>query len=138
VLVPYWRALPAPDFLAWFRENEPRLVAFYGPLQVATALVAVAAAAVCRRRRRGGSGLLGTAALLAVGVLGLYPLYFRDVNASFVAGTVAPDAVGAELGRWSAWQRLRIGLGVGAFVVALLAVRRSETRRISSAGRGGR
>jgi hypothetical protein len=44
------------------------------------------------------------------------------VNASFKAATIAPDAVPAELARWSAWQWLRVTIGVAAFVSALLAV----------------
>ena len=32
VLVPYWRSLPADEFLAWYAANDRRLVAFFGPL----------------------------------------------------------------------------------------------------------
>ena len=46
------------------------------------------------------------------------------MNASFSAGTIARDAVAAELGRWATWQWVRIALGTGALAAALLALRR--------------
>jgi hypothetical protein len=130
LFVPYWRSLPAADFLRWFGDNEPRLVAFFGPLQAASALLTVAAAALYAMRRRPGRGLLGVAALLALAVLGFYSVYFRAVNASFVAGTIPIEAVAEELTRWSAWQWLRIASGVLAFAAALVAATRSTSPRI--------
>jgi hypothetical protein len=124
VLVPYWRALPPRDFLDWFGANEPRLFAFYGPLEIAGAVLTMVAAGLCAVRRRPGRGLLAVAGALAAAVLVTYALYFGDANASFAAGSIALDDVGSELGRWAAWQWVRIALGAGAFVAALLAVRR--------------
>jgi hypothetical protein len=126
VLVGYWRSLPPAEFLAWFAANEPRLVVFYGTLEVAAAVFAVAAGGWHALRRRPGRGFLLASAALAVAVLVLYPLYFRDVNASFAAPTIALDAVPAELSQWAAWQWARIAIGVGAFAAALAGVIRSE------------
>jgi hypothetical protein len=122
LLVPYWRSLPASDFLRWFAENEPRLTAFYGPLEVAAAVLALVAGGACALRRHRGSRPLALAAFLAVGVLAMYPLYFEDVNASFVAGTIDAAAVASELARWSAWQWVRVATGIAAFVVASSAL----------------
>ncbi|MBI3769578.1 MAG: DUF1772 domain-containing protein [Deltaproteobacteria bacterium] len=122
VLVPYWRSLPTADFLRWFSDNEPRLVAFYGPLEMAAAAFTVMASALYAFRRRPGAGLLAVSALLVVGVLALYPIYFRAVNASFVAGTIDGAGVAAELARWSVWQWLRVAMGVGALIAAVAAV----------------
>jgi hypothetical protein len=122
LLVPYWRDLPPDDFLRWFAANEPRLTAFYGPLEVAAAVLAIAAAGMAAVRRRSTTRPLAIAALLAVGVLLMYPLYFQEANASFVARTIASAAVPAELARWAAWQWVRVALGAAAFVAATLAV----------------
>jgi hypothetical protein len=122
VLVPYWRSLPAGDFLRCFADNEPRLVAFYGPLELAAAVLTLLAAAVYAARRRPGAGLLAVSVLLVIGVLALYPIYFRDVNARFVAGTIDGAGVAAELARWSSWQWLRISMGIGALVAAVAAL----------------
>jgi hypothetical protein len=50
-------------------------------------------------------------------------VYFKDVNASFAAGTIALDRVPAALAGWSFWQWVRTAIGTGAFVSALAAVR---------------
>ena len=122
VLVPYWRSLPAGDFLRWFADNEPRLVAFYGPLEIAAAALTLVAAAVYGARSRPGAGWLAVSALLVVGVLALYPIYFRAVNARFVAGTIDGAAVAGELARWSSWQWLRVSMGIGALIAAVAAL----------------
>jgi len=121
VLVGFWRSLPAAEFLDWYAANAGRLSGYYGPLQVAGAVLAIAAAAV--HRRRAGGGLRILAAVLAVVPLGMFFVYFKDVNASFAAGTMALDRVPAALAGWSFWQWVRTAIGTGAFVSALAAVR---------------
>jgi len=122
VLVPYWRSLPPADFLRWFAANEPRLVAFYGPLEIASVALTFLATAVCITRRERGIGRLVLASLLAASVLAVYPMYFQAANARFVAGTIDVAGVVAELGRWQRWQWLRVALGVGAFIAAVAAL----------------
>ncbi|MEE8524658.1 MAG: hypothetical protein V3T72_12060 [Thermoanaerobaculia bacterium] len=123
VLVGFWRSLPAQEFLDWYADNAQRLSGYYGPLQIAAALSAITAAVLYRVRRHTGSGLLVLSAVLAVTALVTFFVYFKDVNASFAAGTIALDRVPAELARWSFWQWGRTAIGIGAFVSALFAVR---------------
>ncbi len=123
---PWWRALPVSEFLDWFAANAQRLTDFYGPLEVAAALLAIAAAALARARRQPGSGWLIAAAALAVAVLLLFPLYFQSANASFATGAIAEGDVAAALARWSAWQWLRTAIGVAAHVAALLGWKRQD------------
>ena len=122
LLVPYWRSLPPSDFLRWFAANETRLTAFYGPLEIAGAVLALVAAGASAVGRHRSTRPLALAALLAVVVLAMYPLYFEDVNAGFVAGTIDPAAVANELARWSAWQWVRVATGVAAFAAATWAL----------------
>jgi hypothetical protein len=123
VLVPYWRSLPAESFLDWYGANASLLFDFFAPLETASAFLAIAAAALPCYRRRPGSVLLVVAAVLAAAILVMFPLYFRDVNASFSARTIAPDRVAAELGRWATWHWIRTAMGVAAFAAALLGLR---------------
>ena len=125
VMVPYWRSLPPDAFLRWYAENAARLLAFFGPLEIAATVLALAAAVLSGVRRAAGIGLLVVAATLALAVLAPFPIYFGDVNASFAAATIAPEQVGEELTRWAAWHWVRTALGLGAFLAALLAVRRT-------------
>jgi hypothetical protein len=127
VLVPYWRSLAPESFLAWYAANAARLLGFFGPLEIASAALAVVAATLQRYGSHAGSGSFVVAAALAIGVLATFPLYFQDVNAQFAAGTIASDRVAAELRRWSAWHWVRTAIGTAAFVAALLGCTRERT-----------
>ncbi|HJQ82831.1 MAG TPA: hypothetical protein VKA21_02055 [Candidatus Binatia bacterium] len=121
LLVPWWRALPPQAFLAWYAENAERLVAFFGPLEGAAGVLALAAAVLPAGRR----APLVVAAVLAVAILVMFPLYFQGVNASFAAGTIPVDGVGAELARWARWHWCRTVLAIVAAVAAVAGVRRA-------------
>lgn len=125
VVVPYWRSLPAPDFLAWFAANAQRMQFFFGLLQSGAILFGVASAVLFGIVGRPGRLLFAIATVLAVAVLATYPVYFREANASFVAATIPLDQVAAELARWASWQWVRTTLGLAAFGVATVAVSRS-------------
>lgn len=119
ILVPFWRSLAPECFLAWYRQHAALLLKFFGPLEVAAGLVAVAA--LSWFRQTAGRWLLGVSALLAVAVLAVFPLYFQRVNASFAAGTIAMDRLAAELRRWSSWHWVRTVLATAAFISAVAA-----------------
>ncbi len=121
VLVPYWRSLPAAEFLRWYREHGALLLRFFGPLEGAAALLACLAAAVSARTDVADARALGVAAALTVSVLAAFPLYFRRVNASFAEGSIPADRVAAELRRWARWHWLRVALASGGFAAAVLA-----------------
>jgi hypothetical protein len=124
VLVPFWRSIPPTSFLAWYAANAQRLLDFFGPLEVAGALLAIAAAVLHRKRTRAARWAFTGAAVLAVGVLVPFPLYFQAVNASFADGSIELARVPDELQRWALWHGVRTGIGLGAFVAALIGVRR--------------
>ena len=119
VLVPWWRAMPPEEFLRWYAENARRLFEFFGPLEIVGATLTLLAAVLHGPGRRWFVG----AALLALAVLASFPIYFRDVNASFETGTIGIDRVAGELGRWAAWHWGRTMLGIVAFALALMGAR---------------
>src|SRR5512139_415517 len=45
VLVPFWRSLPATEFLRWYGANAGRLNGFFGAVTIASLLLALLAAA---------------------------------------------------------------------------------------------
>lgn len=122
VLVPFWRSLRADDFLAWYRQHAALLLRFFGSLEIVAASLTLGAALAGWLADGAASALLVLAALLAMLVLVLFPLYFQRVNASFAQGTIAPAEVAAELRRWSSWHWVRVGLAVGAFVLTVEAL----------------
>ncbi len=124
VLVPYWRGLAPEAFLLWYGEHAALLVDFFAPLQISGAVLAIAAAGGDRLGSRKGGGALLAAALFSVAVLILFPLYFKDVNASFAQATISVAAIPEELARWELWQWLRTAIGGASFACAVWAVGR--------------
>lgn len=122
VLVPYWRTLPAEDFLRWYAANDRRLIGFFGPLTSVTVLLAVAAALASLWEGHPGRWPALIAALLPAVTVAMFFLYFRRANGSFAAATIHVDDVAAELARWSAWHWLRIGLSAAAFAAGLMSL----------------
>ena len=116
VLVPWWRSMPPESFLRWYADNARRLFEFYGPLEIVSATLTLLAAVLHAPGRRWFIG----AALLSLAVLAAFPIYFRDVNASFETGGVGIDRVAGELGRWAAWHWGRTMFGIVAFALALM------------------
>jgi uncharacterized membrane protein len=123
LLAPWWRAENPQTFLAWYAANTGRLFGFFAPLEVGGSLVAIAAA--FSHRRRPGRWWFVFAALLSVGVLALFPLYFDQANRSFADGSVGVERLSEELARWAAWNWGRTAIAIAAFASAVLGVRAS-------------
>lgn len=123
VLVPFWRALAAPDFLRWYAANAARLNRFFGPLTVAGVLSTLLAAAASLWQAHPGRWSAVVAAAVMAGLLAGYFVYFEQANARFAQGAIAPDDVPRALARWQLWHNVRTGLSLLAFVAALSAAR---------------
>lgn len=130
VLVPFWRALGAVEFLAWFGDNAQSMAWLAGPLQLGSLLLASGAAVVSVVNASAARERVFTigAAVFALAVLVPYFFYFQRANASFVTATIALHDLPAELGRWAFWQWVRTALGLGAFGLALFALRCRQVR----------
>jgi len=116
ILVRFWRSMQPEAFLGWYKEHAALLQKFFGPLEVAAAVLTIVAATLSR------SSLLIVSALLAVAVLAVFPLYFQRANTSFAKGTIAATRVAEELRRWAAWHWSRTVMAVAAFLAAVVAV----------------
>ena len=123
VLVPSWRAMPPEAFLSWYAANAGRLFNCFGGLEVGAAVLAIAAAVLTRSLPGRSGAFFIAAAGLAVAVLAPFLFYFGRVNASFAAGTIAVEHVGAELTRWGELHWVRTAIGIAAFTAAILGVR---------------
>ena len=122
LLLPGWRAQSPRAFLEGYARDAPRLQAFFAPLEVGAALVALAAA-LARTFVRGRLDTWGFAAVaLAVVVLATFPLFFQGANAAFARGAMAPEAVGPALDRWARWHWTRVGVACAAPVAAAVAL----------------
>jgi hypothetical protein len=124
VLVPFWRALGPEEFLRWYAANGGRLLAFFSPVTSVSAVLGVLAALGSFWEGHPGRWYALAAALLVLLAVASFFVYFEQANASFAAGTIAVDAVPAELARWSTWHGARTVLSLLALVAALLSIRR--------------
>jgi hypothetical protein len=124
-LVPWWRALPPADFLAWYHANDQRLVGFFGALTTWTALLAIAAALLALWQGHPGRWLTLLAAVLTIAAVAMFFVYFRQANLSFATGSVGVENVTAELARWATWHWSRTVMSLVAFAAALLGLVRT-------------
>jgi hypothetical protein len=127
VLVPFWRAENPESFLRWYKQHASLLLRFFGPLEAVSGLLIVSSAALAWLGQLPGRALLSLSAVLAVGVLASFPLYFKNANASFAAGSIPPAKVGVELTRWANWHWARTGIAIVAFLVAAIALAQQAT-----------
>jgi hypothetical protein len=122
VLVPFWRGLAPADFFAWYAANDRRLLRFFGPPTTVAALLAVLAAAGAFVEGHPGRWCALLAAVLMLGALATFFVYFRAANAAFSARGIAPADLPAALARWAAWHRGRTVVAVLALAAALAAL----------------
>ena len=124
ILVPFWRSLPPPAFLGWYKEYAALLQKFFGALEVAAAVLTTVAAILSWISQAAGRYLLALSALLVVVVLAVFPIYFQRANTSFAAGTIAISQIAEELRRWSHWHWFRTMIALLAFISAVAALMR--------------
>jgi len=119
VLIPSWRSLRPEAFLDWYRRHAALLFKFFGSLELVAAGLAILAALFAWLAGDAAARPLAFAALLAVLVLAVFPLYFQRANASFAEGTIDLADVGAELRRYTVWHWVRVAIAVAAFAMAV-------------------
>jgi len=122
LLVPFWRSLQPADFLAWYKQHAALLQGFYGPLEVAAAVLTLLAAVLKWIIRDDGRYWLVSSAILGVLVLAVFPMYFQRANTNFRTGSIAIEHVQHELLQWSHWHWGRTMLSIAAFSAAVVAV----------------
>ena len=122
VLVPHWRSLAPTEFFTWYGRNGQRLQAFFGPLTITAAVLALAAAFLSLPAGHLGLWLALLAAGTSLAVVATFFLYFKKANASFTAASLTVDQLPAELVRWARWHWWRTGLSFVALAAAMLSL----------------
>lgn len=124
VLVPHWQSLAPAAFYDWYGANDERLLGFFGPLTTAAALLALGAALAAFITRHPGRWAALAAAVLMLGTVSMFFLYFAEANAQFSAAGFPAESLPDELARWAAWHRTRTVMAVVALAAALIPLRR--------------
>ena len=123
ILVPYWQSLAPVDFFDWYAANASLLVDFYSPLEIGSAVAALACAILYSAQSRPGARLWRVAAILSLLVIATFFVYFKDANAGFANRAITEDSLPAALATWATWQWGRVGVGCAAFAASVLALR---------------
>ena len=122
VLVPFWRASPPEDFLAWYRKHADLLQHFFAPLELGAAGATIFAAVAAWMTGSPAIPKMTVASMASLAVLVVFPLYFQQANAGFRTGHIRTRTVAHELLVWSRWHWLRTALSLGAFGAAASAL----------------
>lgn len=123
VLVPHWQSLPADDFFAWYAANDKRLLDYFGAVTSIMAVLALAASGASLWEGHPARWYTVFVAVVAVGLVLLFPLYFADVNAAFAAGAVPTAELPAALSSWAFLHWIRTVFSFIALGAALLGSR---------------
>ena len=128
VLVPFWRSEDPKSFLAWYERHASLLLKFFGPLEAVSGVLVLVSTALAWLGLLPGRALFGASTGLTIAVLASFPLYFKEANARFAAGSLDLAKVAPELERWATWHWARTILATVAFGLAVLAM----TQRVSA------
>lgn len=125
VLVPWWRSLAPAEFFAWYAANDRRLLAFFGPVTTATAVVTLASALLLAWTGHPGRWAAALACALTLASVAMFFVYFEAANASFSAASLPPAELPAELSRWAAWHWTRTALSLVSLGLMLWTLKRA-------------
>lgn len=128
VLVPFWRSVDAPAFLAWYAANGDRLLGFFGPVTTVAGLASLASAVVALRAGTPGRLAAAAAAAVFVAIVLMFPAYFEAANASFADGSLAAADVPAALATWGAWHWVRTALAGVSLALSMAALSQAPAR----------
>lgn len=115
-LVPYWQSLEPLVFTQWFGDNSHFIARVMLPLGVSTALLVWLTSGVALWKKHPQKYLFIIAALCALTMAAVFPLYFRETNAAFAEGALDAQQVTETLIQWQRIHWLRTGAAiVGCF-----------------------
>ena len=122
VLVPYWRSLDADSFHAWYSANAARLLRFFGSVTWLAGVSALGWALLANASGDGNRTWAAVTAGLMLSVVAMFPIYFKQANASFLAAPTSPKETARALRRWATYHWLRAGISLGALAAAVAAL----------------
>ena len=123
VLLPFWRAMPPPEFHRWFATHAGRIRAVMIPLGVGAGLANGASTFALVAGRRSGRSASALATAATAGVLAITAVVNEPANSRFAGGGLTDDETRDLLSSWARWHHARVALGLTATVAATAALR---------------
>jgi len=128
VIVPFWQATQASEFMDWFSLYSPTIGKLMVPFGPGVLVLAIIVFFIDRANKM----LWGlTIGLLTANVL-YFPIYFLPANAAFAEQTIAVDDVSTELSTWLDFHWHRILFALAALITSILAVVKIQPRRTTT------
>jgi hypothetical protein len=131
-IVGYWESLDPGVFLQTFGQHASRINSLLLPLTIIAIITTVLTAVATWITRAPNRGWFVAAALLALIVGLLHPLYFMKANATLTAASFASDQVAAFLSSWRNWQWMRVGLCFAALIASIRGLRAADLATITA------
>jgi hypothetical protein len=122
LLVPFFRSLSFEEFNRLHTEFGPRLYRYYAPLTISATVLPVVLAAGAIFAGSPHWLMACAPAVLALGILATYLLYFQNANAAFAEKRLDAAGLKAELTRWAGVHNFRTVLAVSGFLVSLVVM----------------
>lgn len=130
-LGPYWKSLPAAEFLDWFSKNI-HFIGRWLPVYLATIALGLAGSLWLGWADSHQRYLWGAAIICIAGLLIITVVYNGRMNSQFVAKSIPLEHVPVVLNRWLTFHTVRTLLALAASIVGVVAVSTSATSRITS------
>jgi hypothetical protein len=128
LIVPYWKAMPANDFFAFYKAYGKQLHLFYAPLTIVATLLPVAAFLLSLFGLSRTDRYMWLMAVFSILFFAMFFIYFKEANRSFAERSIKDQALPQELVKWGNWHWGRVVCEFFAFVCGLLLLLRLKLK----------
>ncbi|MCE9597470.1 MAG: DUF1772 domain-containing protein [Spirochaetia bacterium] len=126
IIVPFWLGLTPTEFYTWYAKNQAALVNFYSPLEISSMVLALVLSILFFTRNEDKKWVMLGSAILSILVIATFFVFFKDANAAFNARSIEEGKLSLAIMTWGNWQWFRVFLGLGAFVLSVMAIQGSK------------
>lgn len=120
LIVPYWKALSADEFFAFYKTYGKKLHQFYAPLTITATILPITTLAYSLFSKSKTDWFLWLMVGFTVLFFVTFFLYFKDANISFTERTITNESLSEELIKWGNWHWGRLVCEGIAFVCGLI------------------
>jgi len=108
LFVPYWKSLSPAEFYEYYATFGPAIGRFYTILTIIAVLIPISISIYCLLRKSPALKYSIISTFFALLILGLFYIYFKDVNQQFYDSAFDADQLRSELDTWGNWHWLKV------------------------------
>ncbi len=122
IIVPFWLSLSPLEFFDWYAKNQATLVNYYSPLEIWSTILTLVTSILMFVTKQEGKWSMVASTVFSIFVILTFFVFFKDANAAFNARSIAYHKLSLAITTWGNWQWFRVGLGMAAFIFALISI----------------